>query len=200
MWIKYTGLFLVLLLGLNLSLLLGSLLSDASVLLLVLSISQSSESTLLWNLNGSNTRLRSWLGDWEGSSNRNLLTLRLGLLVEDNQLRLVLVQSGDVGVESLFRTVLSSVVHSDTNGSSVSWGQRGSLELGQGETSASSDLSVVLDGWASNHWSQGIDRLWGNLSGLGSSCLSSGQLLAWLVKVHSDTLLPVLSEVVLQDW
>lgn len=190
----------LLLVSLSLLLLLGSLVSDALVLLLVLSSSQGLVGGLLWDLNGSWGSLRSNLGDWESSRNGNLLTFSLGLLVKDDQLGLVFVQSGDVKVEGLLRTVLSSVVNSDTDGSGVLWSQTSGLDLGQSETSTGSDLSVVLDGWTSHHWSQEVHWLWSHSGGLGGSGLTSGDLLASLVQVHSDTFLPVLSEVVLQDW
>lgn len=190
---------LLLLLGLSLSLFSGSLLSDTPVLLLVLGESQGSVGGLLWHLNSLGGGLGGGLDNREGNGGVDLLTLSLGLLVEDDQLGLVLVQAGDVSVEVLLRLVLSSVVNGNAHSSGVLGGQTGGLDLSQSETTAGSHLSVVLDSRTSDNRSQGIHWGWGNLGGLLQTVLSSGFLLAGLVKVDSDTFLPVLSEVVLQQ-
>lgn len=180
----------------------GSLLSDTSESLVGSGQSQSSVSGFTVVLDSSGTLLTGWLGNWESSGSRQDLLGLWSLTVswEDNYLGLVFLQSLHVQVEDLLVSVLTSVVNSDTNGSSVSWGQTSGLNLGQSETSASSHLSVVLDGWRLDNWSQQVQWSWGNLGGLGSSGVTSRHLLTGLVEVHLDALLPVLSEVVLQDW
>ena len=199
---KSISMCLFLLLSFSLSQLSSSLFSDTLVLLVRSSQSQGSESGLLWNLNSSWLRLWSWLDNWESSSSgQDLFSLwSLTGSWEDDQLGLVLLESLHVQLEDLSGSVLTSVVNSNTNGSGVSWGQASSLDLSQGETSTSSNLSVVLDGWGSDNRSEGIQWSWSNGSSLRSSSLTTGSLLTGLVKMNSNTLLPVLSEVVLQKW
>lgn len=138
--------------------------------------------------------------NWESSSNGDLFTGRLGALVEDDQGVLVFLESGDVGFVGLGGSVDSSWVDSNANGSGVFWRVADGLQFRDGETSTSSDLSVVFDSWASDDRSQQVDWLWSNLGGLGGSGRSSGGLLTGLVQVDSDSFLPVLSEVVLKNW
>ncbi|KAH3660298.1 hypothetical protein OGAPHI_006884 [Ogataea philodendri] len=185
---------------LSLSLVLGSLLFDTLVLLLRSSKSQSSVCGLFWNNNSSWLRFNSRLLDWEDSSNGNLLTRRLGGLVKDDQGVLVFLESSNVGFETLGGSVNSSVVHGNSNGSSVFSSQTSGLKLSKSESLTGSHLSVVFDGWGSDNWSKRVDWLRSQLGRLSSSGLSSRNLLSSLVQVDSDSFLPVLSEVVLKDW
>ena len=70
-----------------------------------------------------------------GISNGALLWL-VGSSGEEDQLALVIFKSLNVELESLFGTVGSSVVDSDTYGLSESWGDLGSLEFLQCEASS----------------------------------------------------------------
>lgn len=91
------------------------------------------------------------------------------------------------------------MVDGNTDGSGVGSGDTGSLELLERETSTGSDLSVVSDGGGSDNGSQQIQRSGSDGGGLLGSRQSSSGLLAGLVKVGLDPLLPVLSEMVLDE-
>jgi hypothetical protein len=200
---------LFLLLGLGVSGVLGSLGSDSGVSLGGSGHSEGSVCVLLLGLgrDGSGLGLGSLLDNGEGSRGGEDLDGGLGLVGltllelsgEDNQLGLVLLESQNVGLKTLNGSVLSSVVNGNTNGSSVVSGDTGSLELLKRETSASSDLSVVSDSGGSDNRSEKIQRSGSDSSGLLGSCKSSRRLLAGLVKVGLDPLLPVLSEMVLDE-
>ena len=79
--------------------------------------------------------------DLLGSGVINLTLLWLSFSSwEDDQFVLVLIQSLDVGVHHFSVLVVSSVVDSNTNGLSESWGKLGLLKLSESETSAELNL------------------------------------------------------------
>lgn len=152
------------------------------------------------------------LGDREGGVGGELLLSSLdlgirgitllwlaGLTWENDQLSLVLLESVDVGLESLDVSVLTTVVDSNTDGSGILFWNASSLELLKREASAESDLSVVLDGWGTDNWTKEVEWSRSQLGGTLCSVVSSADLLAWLVEVVFHSLLPVLLEVISDD-
>lgn len=113
---------------------------------------------------------------------------------EEDELALVGSETGDVESHVLLVLVLSSVVNSDTNGSSESGRKLGGADLSEGETSADSLLTSVLAGHSVDDRSQLTKGPGGNFGGLGSSGLLSEFLVRRLVEVAADSALPVLSE------
>ena len=59
-----------------------------------------------------------------------------------------------VGLESLFRGILSSVVNSDTNGLGELRGKASFFDFLESESSAISYLSIVLSSAGMDQWSQ----------------------------------------------
>lgn len=149
--------------------------------------------------------------NWEGGGNKvlgsGLEVLSAGVTLlwlsnlagEKNEFRSVGLEALNVGSESWYRVVDTAVVDGDTDCTGEGGGDLCSLQLLQGETPASSNTTVVLDGGASDNWSQLV-----NWAGSQSSCLSNPgisptELAAWLVEVSADASLPLLSEVVVGD-
>ena len=201
---RFASGLLLLLFGFSFGLFLGALFSDALVLLVGSSQSQSGESRLLTGFDGSGGRFGGGLFHGEGGGGRGLGELSdfqlRGLLVEDDELRGVFLQSLHVEVEGLGGLVLTTVVDGDADGSGVSGGQADGLEFGDGETSTGSHLAVVLDGGASDDRSQGVDGGGGDLGGLVGPGDPSRFLALSLAKVNLDPLLPgQLAEMVLLE-
>ena len=123
----------------------------------------------------------------------------LGVSGQEDELRLVLLELADVDLESLNRLVLSAGINGNADRQGLGVDDAGSLELLARETAASTDLAVVLDGVGTDGRSQQVQRSGSNGSSLLSTSSSSAGLLTGLVQVDTDTLLPVLSEVVLNN-
>lgn len=149
---------------------------------------------------GGDSRLS--VSDGQSSSNRESLGGLRGVALagEDDDTAEVLLQALDVGLEALNAAVDTTVVNSDADGAGVLGGNASSLDLLEGETTASTDLVVVALGGGTHDRPQEVKRTRSDLGGLVGTGGSSGLLLASLVKVHANVLLPVLSEVVLLDW
>lgn len=113
---------------------------------------------------------------------------------EEDELRLVCGESGNVEGHVLLVLVLSSMVNADTDGSSESGGKLGGANLSESETSADSLLASVLAGHSVDNGSQLTERSRRDFSGLSSSGLLSKCLVCHLVKVAADSSLPVLSQ------
>lgn len=73
------------------------------------------------------------------------------------------------------------------------------LELLKGETPASADLAVVLDGRAADDRAEKVDRAGGDGSGLGDASLAAAELTAGLVEVRPHAGLPLLAEMVVGE-
>jgi hypothetical protein len=113
---------------------------------------------------------------------------------EEDELALVGGESGNVEGHVLLVLVLSSMVNTDSDGSSESGGKLGGANLSESETSADSLLASVLAGHSVDDGSQLTERSRRDFSGLGSSGLLSKCLVCHLVKVAADSALPVLSQ------
>jgi len=118
---------------------------------------------------------------------------------ENDETACVLLQALDVDCESFLRKVGSASVNADADGLGVLAGDSCSLELGERETTSSTKLHVVLDGWASDSWSQLVDWARSELCGLRSTSIAARDLLAGLVEVRPDPALPILSEMVVRE-
>ena len=113
--------------------------------------------------------------------------LGLTLLGEDNQLSLELLDSVNVGGNSLLVLVSASLVNSDTDGSSELHGNTSLLELNGGEAATLADLEVVSLGGRNNNWSQQTGNRSGeNSGGLSLTSQSSGLMTSWLVEPGSN--------------
>jgi hypothetical protein len=150
-------------------------------------------------------------GNWEGSvevvlgSGGELLgggvsVLELSELPwEKDELALVGSKTFNVLGKTWNVAVDTAVVDGNTNGASEGRWNLGSLKLLKGETTASTDTTVVLLCWAPHNWSELVDRARGDGSSLCDSGISSAKLASGLVKVRADTGLPLLPEVVVGD-
>jgi len=126
----------------------------------------------------------------------------LGLAVaswEQDQFRLVRVQSLCVQLQLFLTGRGSSVVDRDSDSAGEGGAQAGSLELGQSEATAVSDLAGVLARARGDHGSELLDGPREHFAAFLLSALQSSQLLRWLVEVHSDTPLPVFAEMYVWD-
>ena len=114
----------------------------------------------------------------------------LGLLArlgEHNQLRLVLLDSVNVGSQRNLVLVSASLVNGDTDRASELHGNSGLLQLSGGETATLANLEVVSLGGGSHHRSQQSSHGSGeNLSGLSLTSQSSGLMTSWLVEPGSN--------------
>ena len=114
---------------------------------------------------------------------------------EQDKFLLVLVQSGNVQGHGVGVLVVSSVVNSDSNGSSPGGGQAGLLQLSKREASSELDLGTVAESLAVDDGSKLADGGDSSGGGLGSSVLSADGLVSRLVEEALDSPHPVLSQV-----
>ena len=114
---------------------------------------------------------------------------------EENHLSLVLVQSLDVLVHGVGISVVSSVVDSDTNGSSESLAQLGSSKLVQREASTVLDLGAILPRVSEDDGSQQRNGSWTESSGLLRSSLASNLLVSGSIEEAPDSAHPVFPQV-----
>lgn len=68
------------------------------------------------------------------------------------------------------------------------------LELGEGESAASANLAVVLDGGATDSGAEKVQRTRSQLLGLRDACLTTNLLLGGLVEPRLHKALPILVE------
>lgn len=118
---------------------------------------------------------------------------------EENQLRLVVLQSLQVDVHLLLAGAGSAVVNGDSDGSSELWGDAGGLELVMGESTAVSLLAGVPTGARRHNWAELLDWSWEHGLSLGVSALSPSQLGGWLVEVSFGSALPMLAKMYVWD-
>ena len=125
----------------------------------------------------------------------------LGVAGEDNQTLLVGNKTLDIESLALRRQVAPPVVDDDTDTAGSLAADTSLLELGEGESTALTDLAVVADSLATDGGAeegQGTDA---ELRSLGLAGLTAAELAAGLVEPGADTALPVLAEVVgVEDW
>lgn len=126
----------------------------------------------------------------------------LGLVLtagEHNKLGLVGVQSRDVHLELLLAGAGSSVIDGDADGACESGGKLGSLQLLEGEATAVADLTGVLAGGLGHDGSEALGGAGEDARCLCDSILVSLDLLSGLVEVSLGSLLPVLSQMHVDD-
>lgn len=118
---------------------------------------------------------------------------------EEDELAEVVSQTGLVGIESLLRSVLASVVDGDADGFGELDAQADCFNFCEGESSAESGPVAVSNGLASDGGSESIEGPGGGSGSLCSSGLKSSVLAASLVEPDLDVTLPVLSEMHVGD-
>lgn len=118
---------------------------------------------------------------------------------EEDELRLVGLETLNVGSERRNGAVDAAVVDGDANGAGVGSGDLSSLQLLQGETTTSTNAAVVLLGRASDNGAELVDGAGSDSGSLGDPGVPPAELAARLVEVRADALLPVLPEVVVGD-
>jgi len=90
--------------------------------------------------------------------------------LDDDDLLLVFLQSGDVSLEVFGGFVSSSGVHADSDLFGLSSAHTGVLEFFEGKASSDSGLGIVSEGWALDDGSEGTgDWSWGDGGGFGGS-------------------------------
>lgn len=104
----------------------------------------------------------------------------LGVAGEEDKASLVGLQALNVGLEGLLAEVLAAGVDGDTDGASELAGDVGLLELGKGETTASTNTAVVLDGGAADDRAELVDGLGSDTGGLLLAGVTTAGLLAGL--------------------
>ena len=129
-----------------------------------------------------------------GVGNHSLLELAVSS-GEQNQFVLVLLESGSVSLKGLVVRVYSSVIDGNTNRLGKSGIELGSLELRKGESSAVSDLGVVLSSAGGHEGSQLLDGSRENSGSFGFSLVCSSRFSGRLIEPCSDITIPVLSQV-----
>merc|ERR1712226_1376030 len=107
----------------------------------------------------------------------------VGLARQQDQSLFVDLETGHVDGQALLGEILATVVDGDTDGAGQRSGDASLLELSQGETSASSDLAVVLNSRASDNGTQLLDGARSQSSSLGLTSDTARGLLSGLVKV-----------------
>jgi hypothetical protein len=115
-------------------------------------------------------------------------------LWEKNELGLILVQSFNVGGHGVGILVMSSVVNSDSNGSSESLGQTGLTEFLKREASTELDFVCISSSLPEYNWSKLANWSGSKSSCFGGSLLSSQLFVSWLVEEALHSVLPMLSQ------
>lgn len=104
----------------------------------------------------------------------------LGVAGEEDEALLVGLQALNVGLEGLLGEVLATGVDGDTDGARKLAGDVGLLQLSEGETTASTNTAVVLDGGAANDGAELVDGLGSDTGGLLLARVATAGLLAGL--------------------
>lgn len=200
----------LLILFLGLSLVLSTLSTDTSVASVGASHPKLAVSVGLFDRgDGSGSDLELSRRNGEGGLDINLLGARdvLGVTLlglagtarEQDEASLVLFEALNVELESLDAAVLTTEINGDADGVGKLAGNLGSLQLLKSETTASTLATVVALGGAANDGAKSLQRTGGNAGGLFSTSGTARSLLASLVEMNANALLPVLAEVVLKD-
>lgn len=137
-------------------------------------------------------------GGLELLSGRVVDQTALGLALttwEEDELRLVRVESLNVELQLLLGGVGSSVINGDADSASEIGGETGMLQFVEGEAAAVSDLASVAAGRRRNNWAEFLDWARESAGGLCDSTLVSSKLLGGLIEVALCSTVPVLSEV-----
>jgi hypothetical protein len=104
----------------------------------------------------------------------------LGVAGEEDKALLVGLQALNVGLEGLLGEVLATGVDGDTDGARKLAGDVGLLQLSEGETTASTNTAIVLDGGAANDGAELVDGLRSDTGGLLLARVATAGLLAGL--------------------
>ena len=99
---------------------------------------------------------------------------------EEDEALLVGLQALNVDLEGLLAEVLATGVDGDTDGARKLAGDVGLLKLGEGETTAGTNATVVLDGRAADDGTELVDGLGGDTGGLLLARVATAGLLAGL--------------------
>jgi hypothetical protein len=110
----------------------------------------------------------------------------LGVAREEDEALLVGLQALNVGLEGLLAEVLATGVDRDTDGARKLAGDVGLLQLGEGETTASTNATVVLDGGAADDRAELVDGLRSDTGGLLLARVATAGLLAGLELLCQD--------------
>jgi hypothetical protein len=110
----------------------------------------------------------------------------LGVAGEEDEALLVGLQALNVGLEGLLAEVLATGVDRDTDGARKLAGDVGLLQLGEGETTASTNATVVLDGGAADDRAELVDGLRSDTGGLLLARVATAGLLAGLELLCQD--------------
>jgi len=108
-------------------------------------------------------------------------------LGEEDHLALVFVESSDVHLELLLGGGGSSMIYGDSDGLGVHAGQTGSLQLGEGETTAEANFTSIAASSLRHNRAESVGGSWETRGSLSLSDLMSLCLLGGLVKVGLDT-------------
>lgn len=123
----------------------------------------------------------------------------LGLLEvagEDNEARLVCLETLNVERLALLAQVPPPVVNDDADTTSLLAADTSLLELGQGEPTTLTNLPVVSHGLAADCGAEEVERAHAQSSGLGLASLAAAELAPRLIEPGAHPLLPVLPEMV----
>ena len=118
---------------------------------------------------------------------------------EEDHLGLVIHESLDVLLHHVGVSVVSSVVDSDSDGSSEGLAQLGLTQLSERETSAVLDLGTILLGVAEDDGSQGGNRSSASSSGFLSSFFASDLLVGGSIEETLDSSHPVFSQMLARE-
>lgn len=113
---------------------------------------------------------------------------------EQDKLSSVVFQSLGVLLKSIKIHVVSSVINSNTNGLSKSWGKASVLNFLEGESSSVSQFSSVFLGWSMDDGSESLKWSWENGWGFSLSLFLSSVLSGGLVEPSLYIVFPVLSQ------
>jgi hypothetical protein len=124
-----------------------------------------------------------------GAHGRVSLLGLAGLLGEDDQSALVLLQTSNIDLFTLLASRLAPVINDDSQTLGLLSGDTGLLDLGQGESSTETDLGVVSDRGGSDGGSEELEGSDTQGEGLGLSGYPSPVLSAGLVEPGLDPFL-----------
>lgn len=120
----------------------------------------------------------------------------LGVAGEDDQPRLVRLETLNVERLALLAQVSPPVVDDDADTTRLLLADTSLLELGEGEATALTDFPVVADGLRTDGGAEESEGTNAELSSLLLARVAAAELAARLVEPGADTALPVLAEVV----
>ena len=134
------------------------------------------------------------------TTHRRVTLLRLlGVAGEDEEARLVRLESLNVEGLALLTQVSPSVVNNNANTTSLLATDTSFLQLGKSETAAFPDLAVVTNGLSTDSGAEEFKGADTKGSSLGLAGLATAELASGLVEPGAHAQLPVLAEVVVVE-